>query len=104
MGYGPDGNRLDGEGRPLIGTAQLLPHQTILKRKYVDLVWQTDMAVKAIIRSRNMEDKPFKLSEPWKIVQGRLERRPLYYRKKAKTAPKVPEISHKHPIERKLKL
>ncbi len=102
MGYGPDGNRLDGEGLPLVGTAQLLPHQTIMNRKFVDLVWQTDMAVKEIIKRRNM-DKPYKPSEPWKIVQGRLERRPLYH-KKAKRAPKVPEISHKHPIVRKLKL
>ncbi|PMD27786.1 hypothetical protein NA56DRAFT_147407 [Hyaloscypha hepaticicola] len=104
MGYGPDGNRIDGEGQPLIGTAQLLPHQTILKRKYVDLVWQTDMAVKAIIRKRNVDSKPFELSEPWEMVRGRLERRPLWHKKKAKTAPKAPEVSHKKPIERKLKL
>jgi hypothetical protein len=99
MGYGPDGNRLDGEGQPLTGTAQLLPHQTIMKRKFVDLVWQTDMAVEAIIRRRNM-DKP---SKPSKGVQGRGERRPLYH-KKVKGAPKAPEVSHRYPIERKLKL
>jgi len=57
------------------------------------------MAVEAIIRRRNM-DKP---SKPSKGVQGRGERRPLYH-KKVKGAPKAPEVSHRYPIERKLKL
>jgi hypothetical protein len=102
MGYGPDGNRIDGEGEPLIGTAQLLPHQTIMKRKFMDLVWQTDIAVEAIIKRRNMVDPP-KSSKPSTPGQYRGKRKPLYY-KKAKKAPKVPEAPHKYPIVRKLRV
>ncbi len=96
-GYAPDGNRIDGRGQPLIGTAQLLPHQTIMRRKFVDLVWQTDLAVEAIIKRRNIR-------KPSNAGLGQGERRSLYYKKKTVKTPEAPEISHRYPVERRLKL
>jgi hypothetical protein len=96
-GYAPDGNRIDGNGQPLIGTAQLFPHQTIMRRNFLDLVWQTDLAVDAILKRRNTY-KP-----SYTGGQGQ-ERRPLYWKKKAVRAPETPETPYQYPIERRLKL
>lgn len=96
-GYKPDGHRIDGNGVPLIGTAQLFPHHSILRKKFVDLVYQTDLTVEAILIRRNTYKPPRTGQE----VQR--ERRPLHWKKKAKKAPANPETPYRHPTSRIIK-
>jgi len=48
-GYTQDGSRINGLGKPLVGTAQFFPQRPILKTKFNDLVLQTDSVLQAII-------------------------------------------------------
>ncbi|PMD54706.1 uncharacterized protein K444DRAFT_111422 [Hyaloscypha bicolor E] len=99
-GYKPDGNRIDGYGEPLIGTAQLLPHESIIRKEYTDLVYQTDLTVEAILKRRYQY-------KPSRMVLGQEaqeERRPLYWKKKPTKAPEGPEAPYRHPTSRSLKL
>ncbi|KAN0119587.1 hypothetical protein V8E51_001795 [Hyaloscypha variabilis] len=99
-GYGPDGNRIDGNGEPLIGTAQLMPNESIKTKKFSDLVKQADLTVEAIIKQR-FQNKPPKAAWNQKADGAR---RPLYSRKKPTKAPEATESPYMHPAERSLKL
>lgn len=99
-GYAPNGNRIDGTGAPLTGTAQLFPHKSLLVRPYMDVVYQTDLAVNAIIKIRTQNKRP-KANEGGKVQQ---EKRQLYGKKKTYKAPQPPETPHQHAAERSIKL
>jgi len=98
-GYGSDGTRIDGNGEPLIGTAQLIPNESIKTKKYSDLVDQADLTVEAIIiqRFRNQSFKP-----AWnQKLDG--AKRPLYWKKKPGKAPTTPETPYRFPVSRTIK-
>ena len=100
-GYGPDGNRIDGNGEPLIGTAQLLPQASIKTKKFSDLEHQADLTVDAILIER-FRKTPSRAAAAWsRKTDG--EKRPLYWKKKPTKAPVASEAPYRNPIQRTIK-
>lgn len=98
-GYDADGNRIDGIGLPLVGTAQLFPHKTLLVARYADVVFQTDLAVTSIIQLRNTYKPPNKQ----RGGQVQQEKRPLHGKRKNIKAPEVQETPQRYATERVIK-
>ncbi|KAE9380187.1 hypothetical protein N431DRAFT_394749 [Stipitochalara longipes BDJ] len=101
-GYAPDGNRIDGNGKPLIGTAQLVPHESIKTKKFSDLVYQADLTVEAILKQR-FRGQPSRMAWGQKAEGQSGEKRPLYWKKKPTKAPTALETPHKRPTSRVIK-